>query len=143
MYITAKITDGKDKAGNYRMKFQGKWLRNCKQLRFWFLWGDYFFDIREVRKQLDIDYTKTLDIDNLNIDERTEFYMKMQEIIDAVGSKDFETFLLEVVDQVELKDELFFEQHKANCHKYYRPPEVKTDNYRFKKFVENLINRKL
>ena len=111
MYKTTHITDGKDQAGKYSMKFQGKWLRNCKHLRFWFLWGDYTFDIREVRKQLDIDFTKTLVMDNPNIDERTEFYMCMLEIMTAIGHKDFETFLLEVADAVQLKEQLFNNQN--------------------------------
>lgn len=113
MYKTSQFSDGKNRPGAYKVEFQGKWLRSCAELSFWFLWGDYPFDIREVRKHLGKkDVKKTLDL-NWKLHDCTRFHRQMQELMDWVDERDFEKLLLEVAESVDQRNKKIVAENEA------------------------------
>ena len=95
MYKISECKDGKIEPGQFKREFQGKQFRNQEYMMFWFLWGDYTFDIREVRKYFKRKpELKSVDC-NLNLHPCTKFSKQMNQIEKLVGDKDFEKILLE------------------------------------------------
>ena len=94
MYKTSQFLDGKNAPGKFKIDFQGSELRNCAHLSFWFLWRDYTFDIRTVRKYFKKkEVKKSLDL-NYKLHPCSVFQTQMHEIMALVGEHDFEKILL-------------------------------------------------
>lgn len=97
MYKISSCKDSRIEPGQFRREFQGKEFRNQKNMTFWFLWGDYTFDIREVRKYFKMKpELKSVDF-NLKLHPCTKFSKQMNQIEKLVGDENFETILLECV----------------------------------------------
>ena len=94
MFKISEFSDGKTSPGPFKKRFQGKLLRDCFGMIYWFLWGRYTFDIREVRQYFNKEMESSIDTD-FEISPPTRFDKQMQEIIDLVGDQDFELVLLE------------------------------------------------
>ena len=113
MWKSSQFSDGKP--GLYKMEFQGRLLKSCMDLVFWFLWGDYTFDIREVRNYLGKkDDENTLDR-NCKLDGYKRFRHQMQELIDMVGDRDFEEVLLHVACKVNQRNQRIIAENEASA----------------------------
>lgn len=87
MYITNEKLEPKEKPiKEISVPFQGENLHPCIGLVFWFRWGKYCFDIRDIRKLYGVKSVKAIDDKRLS---QASFCEKMSEIIKLVGKEDF------------------------------------------------------
>jgi hypothetical protein len=90
MYKVSKLADKTKTAPNLKLSldFQGKKIHPIKSMIFWYRWGEYTFDIRELRLKLGLKETKSLDMD-FKVNECTRFQKLIKPLIDLVGDRPF------------------------------------------------------
>lgn len=98
MYKISNYSDKETIPGNLKKEFQGSYLRNCRYMVYWFLWKDYTFDIRQIRKYFGKKQEKSIDF-NFNINSCSRFQTQMNEIIELIDKQDFEYILLKIAKQ--------------------------------------------
>ncbi len=82
------------------IKYQGAMLRPCVGLDEWIRWGEYYFDLRPVRRYLGLPVWEKPEWLNKTQDG---FRGRMVDLCTAVGSRDFHALLLEVNETIEVK----------------------------------------
>ena len=73
--------------------FQGKDFHPQFGMIYWFTWGEWSFDIRDIRKLFNRKEEKKIDMD-FKMHPCTRFRTQMLEIVKLIGKQSFEDFLI-------------------------------------------------
>lgn len=104
------IKDSKE-APNYALKkaFQGRYFHPQKWYMYWYVWGSYCFDMREVRKHLG----ETVEFVQQGRSEAEMFKFSITGLIKLIGNRCFFDVLIEVAHKMNARYEAESEAYRV------------------------------